>query len=81
MREQIQSRLSELRNELDKGQTELEALERQRVFLRDTLMRITGAIQVLEELLAAESAGPDGTVSGDRGDREAATGAVRRTEA
>jgi hypothetical protein len=52
MQERMQARLEELRAELEKGQTELEAVERQRTYLRDTMLRITGAIRVLEELLS-----------------------------
>jgi hypothetical protein len=44
-------RLEELRAELEKGQRHLEGLDRQRQEMRDTLLRISGAIQVLEELL------------------------------
>jgi prefoldin subunit 5 len=49
----IQQRLDMLRSEYEKGQRQLEALERQRQEVRDTLLRISGAIQVLEELQAA----------------------------
>ena len=48
-------RLGLLRGELDKGQRHLELLDEQRHQVRDTLLRITGAIQVLEELLNASS--------------------------
>ena len=51
MQEQIKARLEELRKELEVGQTELEKVERQRTYLRETLLQIGGAIQVLEELL------------------------------
>jgi hypothetical protein len=51
MREQIQARLEVLRGELETGQTELEKVERQRTYVRETLLQIGGAIQVLEELL------------------------------
>jgi len=44
-------RLEELRQELSKGQKRLEMLDRERQEVRDTLLRISGAIQVLEELL------------------------------
>ena len=44
-------RLEELRQELSKGQKHLEMLDRERQEVRDTLLRISGAIQVLEELL------------------------------
>ena len=53
MKEQIQERLDTLRNEFSKGQTQLAELENQAAALRQTLLRITGAIQVLEELIAA----------------------------
>lgn len=44
-------RLEELRQELAKGQKRLDMLDRERQEIRDTLLRISGAIQVLEELL------------------------------
>jgi hypothetical protein len=40
--------------ELEKGQRHLESVDRQRQEVRDTLLRISGAIQVLEELLNQE---------------------------
>jgi len=54
MREQIQSRLQGLRKEFETGQAELEKAEKQLAYLRETLLRISGAVQVLEELLAEE---------------------------
>jgi hypothetical protein len=50
----LAARLQELRQELTKGEAQLENLERQRGHTRDALLRIGGAIQVLEELLQAE---------------------------
>src|SRR5829696_6276754 len=44
MGEQVQARLELLRGELGTGQTELEKVERQRTHLRETLLRIGGAI-------------------------------------
>jgi predicted nuclease with TOPRIM domain len=52
MREQIQARLEELKKELETGQAELQKVEMQRTYLHETVLRIGGAIQVLEELLA-----------------------------
>ena len=46
----MKERLVELRAEFEKGQEQLRLLDRQRAELRDTLLRISGAIQVLEEL-------------------------------
>jgi predicted nuclease with TOPRIM domain len=64
MREQIQARLEVLKGELEKGQTELEKVERQRTYLRETLLQIGGAIQVLEELLGeGEVAGQQDSTS------------------
>jgi len=51
MREQIQARLEELKKELETGQAELQKVEMQRTYLRETVLRIGGAVQVLEELL------------------------------
>jgi hypothetical protein len=43
-------RLEKLKQEYVKGQQQLMQLEQQRAGVRDTLLRICGAIQVLEEL-------------------------------
>jgi hypothetical protein len=51
MREQMQARLEELKKELEAGQAELQKVEMQRTYLRETVLRIGGAVQVLEELL------------------------------
>lgn len=51
----MQERLNELKAEFEKGQQHLQNLDQQRAELRDTLLRISGAIQVLEELLKQES--------------------------
>jgi len=58
MQEQIQARLAELRKEFETGQTRLQELERQQAILRETMLRISGAIQVLEEVLAESQAKP-----------------------
>ncbi len=52
MREHMQARLEMLKKELEKGQVELQKVENQRTYLRETMLQIRGAIQVLEELLA-----------------------------
>jgi hypothetical protein len=49
----MQERLVALREEHDKGLERLAALDRERERVRDTVLRISGAIQVLEELLQA----------------------------
>jgi hypothetical protein len=48
----LSTRLDELREELAKGRRRAAALDVERDELRDTLLRIAGAAQVLEELLA-----------------------------
>lgn len=48
----MKDRLLQLRNELDKGHQRLELLDRERQEVRDTMLRISGAIRVLEELMA-----------------------------
>ena len=50
----MEKRLQKLRREFKTGEAQLEELDRRRAQLRDTLLRISGAIQVLEELLNAE---------------------------
>jgi hypothetical protein len=62
MREQMQSRLEALRKEFQTGQAELEKIERQQTHIRETMLRISGALQVLEELLAeGQAAEQNGT--------------------
>jgi prefoldin subunit 5 len=48
----MNDRLTQLKKELEKGQQQMALLEQRRQELRDTLLRISGAIQVLEELQA-----------------------------
>jgi len=50
----LRQRLSELRAEYDKGQEALQGLESQAANLRATLLRISGAVQVLQETLGDE---------------------------
>ena len=52
MREQLEKRLQALKNEFETGQKMLADLEAKQMNLRETLLRISGAIQVVEELLA-----------------------------
>jgi prefoldin subunit 5 len=61
VREQLEQRVSELRAEQQKGQQMLAELEAKRAELRQTLLRISGAIQILEELLVG-AAQQDGQV-------------------
>jgi light-regulated signal transduction histidine kinase (bacteriophytochrome) len=51
MREQMESRLETLRSELETGEAEYQQLQARETHLRETLLRISGAVQVLEELL------------------------------
>ena len=53
MREHLERRLAELEGEFRAGQKTMLELESGRTNLRETLLRISGAIQVLEEVLAA----------------------------
>lgn len=52
MIEQLKQRLYELKAEFEKGQQRLQEIESEATNLRTTLMRISGAIQVLEEEIA-----------------------------
>ncbi len=49
----LEQKLQELRYEYAKGQQQLAQLDQRRQELRDTMLRISGAITVLEELQAA----------------------------
>jgi predicted nuclease with TOPRIM domain len=55
MRQQLEERLVALKSEYDKGQSRFRQLEGELTSLRETLLRISGAIQVLQELLSTQS--------------------------
>ena len=55
MKARLEQRLEDLRTEFDHGQKLLADLDRQRVELEQKLLRISGAVQVLEEELGAAS--------------------------
>ena len=54
----MNDRLTQLKKELEKGEQQLALLEHRKQDLRDTMLRISGAIQVLEEMQAAAPAPP-----------------------
>ncbi len=54
MRDQLSERLTQLTSEFESGQKVLRDLEVRQQDVRDTLLRIGGAIQVLEEMLKSE---------------------------
>jgi predicted nucleic acid-binding Zn-ribbon protein len=72
MRDQLEQRLKALKTELEAGEKVLADLDARRANLRDTLMRISGAIQVLEEELnKAEQPAGNGLAHGEeRGTKE-----------
>jgi hypothetical protein len=47
----MEARLKTLKSELEAGEAELAKVEDRRAYLRETLLRISGAVQVMEELL------------------------------
>lgn len=60
MREEVAARLSELEQEYEIGERRLRDIDAQQARLRETLLRLSGAIQVLHELLDAGA--PNGHV-------------------
>jgi predicted nuclease with TOPRIM domain len=55
MQEQLQMRLEELKKEFEAGQARLRELETEQAYIRETMLRISGAIQVLEEALGQDT--------------------------
>jgi hypothetical protein len=68
MREQIERRLQELRQEYDAGTRLLSELESRRANIQATLARISGAIQVLDEELSKADQLGNGGIKGGAGD-------------
>jgi prefoldin subunit 5 len=54
----MNEKLRELRLEFEKGQQQMAVLEQRRQELRDTMLRISGAIQVLEEMITQNGNSP-----------------------
>jgi predicted nuclease with TOPRIM domain len=52
MREQLEQRLKQLKSEFEAGQKMLTDLEAKQANVRETLLRISGGIQVIEEELS-----------------------------
>lgn len=64
MKEQLTERLGKLKSEFESGQKMLADLEARQANLQQTLLRISGAIQILEEVLTSEpEPGTNGDVS------------------
>ena len=55
MKEQMEKRLKELKAEFEAGQKMLAELDAKQANVRNTLLRISGAIQVIEEELAKQN--------------------------
>ena len=62
MKDQLELRLQQLRTEFEAGQKMLAEIEQRKINLEQTLLRISGAIQVLEELLENEHSSLDGAM-------------------
>lgn len=62
MREQLDRRLAELKSEFETGQARLRDLNQQQAHIQETLLRISGAIQVLEELIGEQPSDTDSSV-------------------
>lgn len=60
MQDKLEQRLKELRAEFESGRSLLADLNQRKATLEETLLRISGAIQVLEELLAADQPASNG---------------------
>ncbi len=61
----LEARLKELKEEYKKGQERLLALEQETTNLSNTMLRISGAVQVLEELLRDETPVNSNNVNSD----------------
>lgn len=62
MNTKLQARLDVLQSEFEKGKTRLSELQSEQNQLEETMLRIQGAMTVLQELLAAPDEDPQDTV-------------------
>lgn len=67
MKEQMEKRLKDLKSEFESGQKMLTELDAKQTNVRNTLLRISGAIQVIEEELAKQDQ-PSGSGNGNTAD-------------
>lgn len=61
MKEKLEQRLAQLKKEFESGQKAMADLEQKQANLRDTLLRISGAIQILEEEIGKETSESENT--------------------
>ena len=71
MKEQLEQRLQALKAEYEAGQKMLADLEARQTTLRETLLRIAGAVQVLEEELGREDPDTAPVATSEDGTQEA----------
>jgi predicted nuclease with TOPRIM domain len=71
MKEQIQRRLEELKKEYETGQARLRELETETAYVRETMLRISGAIQVIQEMLDDSNEQEKGEPVSSRGEPSA----------
>ncbi len=57
MKTELEARLKELKEEYRKGQERLLVLDQETTNLSNTMLRISGAIQVIDELLSDDASG------------------------
>lgn len=70
MKEQLKQRLRSLKTEFEAGQKMLVDLEEQQARVKETVWRISGAIQVLEEELAKAHSEENGALAEQFNSRE-----------
>ena len=67
MQERLEERLATLRGEYNKGQIRIRQIEGELALLRETMLRISGAILVLQEILTPETARMSELANGSAG--------------
>lgn len=67
MKDQLQRRLEDLKKEYETGQARLRELESETAYIRETMLRISGAIQVIQEMLEQETPQADAARASEAG--------------